>query len=71
MTCSQDTSSSGSVMRLQNGDQLTNWYGEIFQFSDDGAGNRAIQSLISGDAYPVLTVHTALTAVVRSTPLEV
>ena len=39
---------------LQNGEQLTNWYGEIFQFSDDGAGNRAIQSLISGDIYPVL-----------------
>jgi len=38
---------------LQNGEQLTNWYGEIFQFSDDGAGNRAIQSLISGDVYPV------------------
>ncbi len=38
---------------LQNGEQLTNWYGEIFQFSDDGAGNRAIQSLISGDIYPV------------------
>jgi hypothetical protein len=39
---------------LQDGEQLTNWYGEIFQFSDDGAGNRAIQSLISGDTYPVL-----------------
>ena len=39
---------------LENGDQLTNWYGEIFQFSDDGAGNRAIQSLISGDAYSVI-----------------
>ena len=38
---------------LQNGEQLTNWYGEIFQFNDDGAGNRNIQSLISGDIYPV------------------
>ncbi|MBL6645741.1 MAG: hypothetical protein ISP55_04760, partial [Flavobacteriales bacterium] len=39
---------------LENGDQITNWYGEIFQYSDDGAGNRAIQSLISGDMYSVI-----------------
>ena len=38
---------------LQSGEQLTNWYGEIFQFNDDGAGNRNIQSLISGDIYPI------------------
>ena len=25
---------------LQSGEQLANWYGEIFQFNDDGAGNR-------------------------------
>ena len=32
---------------------LTNWYGEIFQYNDDGNGNRNIQSLISGDAYSI------------------
>ena len=38
---------------MQSGDQVTNWYGEIFQFNDDGAGSRNIQSLITGDVYPV------------------
>ena len=43
----------GFCDEMQNGDQVTNWYGEIFQFNDDGAGNRNIQSLISGDVYSV------------------
>ena len=43
----------GFCDELQDGEQLTNWYGEIFQYNDDGNGNRNIQSLISGDAYPI------------------
>ena len=43
----------GFCDEMQNGQQITNWYGEIFQFNDDGAGSRNIQSLISGDVYPV------------------
>ena len=43
----------GFCDELQDGEQLTNWYGEIFQYNDDGNGNRNIQSLISGDAYSI------------------
>ncbi|MDG2426245.1 MAG: T9SS type A sorting domain-containing protein [Flavobacteriales bacterium] len=37
---------------LSHGDQITNWFGEVFQYADD-SGMRSITSLASGDVYMI------------------